>query len=171
MTSHQLQKKQKQGSLNMQTNQPTQHKETQGQRGRARQIRPHHSLPFVMCLIAFYFLCFHWNGSSQRNPRIWLQTGSEQQERFCRIGRRKGTMERFRNSKARGQPTGKKRPPPNEGKSWELKTMSRTEAESGPRERLTGCQGGGAWETDGAEVGVSRCKLLHIEWISNKVFL
>lgn len=112
MTSHQLQKKKKkknQGSFNMQTNQPNQHKETQGQRGRARQIRPHHSLPFVMCLIAFYFPCFHCNGSLRRNPCIWLWTGSEQQERFCKTGRWEGTVERFRNFKTRGQPKGEKK--------------------------------------------------------------
>ena len=37
------------------------------------------------------------------------------------------------------------------------------------REKTSGCKGGGSgmdWE-----FGVSRCKLLHLEWISNEVLL
>ena len=30
---------------------------------------------------------------------------------------------------------------------------------------------GGSWGRDEAEVGVSRCKLLHAEWINNEVLL
>ena len=40
------------------------------------------------------------------------------------------------------------------------------------RDQTCGCQGGG--EVGGGmnwEFGVSRCKLLHIEWINNKVLL
>ena len=37
------------------------------------------------------------------------------------------------------------------------------------REQTPGCQEGGSW---GREVGViSRCKLLYIDWINNKVLL
>ena len=38
-----------------------------------------------------------------------------------------------------------------------------------PREQTCGCQGGG--ETGEGWIGISGCKLLHIEWITNKVFL
>ena len=37
------------------------------------------------------------------------------------------------------------------------------------REQTGGCQGGEGWRRDGGEVGVSRGKLLYIEWKSNKV--
>lgn len=59
---------------------------------------------FVMCLLAFYFLCFHWNGSLWKNSPTWLWTVSEQQQHFCRIGRDR-TGEYFRNFKAKGQTT------------------------------------------------------------------
>ena len=45
------------------------------------------------------------------------------------------------------------------------------------RERILtcGCQGGGGREGEGSgmdgEFGVGSCKLLHLEWISNKVLL
>ena len=43
------------------------------------------------------------------------------------------------------------------------------------REQACGCQGGEKRRKDGGgmdwEFGVSRCKLLYIEWISNKVLL
>ena len=35
------------------------------------------------------------------------------------------------------------------------------------REQTCGCQGGGV-VGDGWEFGISRCKLLYIEWINNK---
>ena len=38
------------------------------------------------------------------------------------------------------------------------------------REQTGGCQGGGHWRRDGVGGGVSRCKLLYIDWI-NKVLL
>ena len=38
------------------------------------------------------------------------------------------------------------------------------------REQTCGCQGGGGWGGMAWEFGVSRCKLLHLEWI-NKVLL
>ena len=40
-------------------------------------------------------------------------------------------------------------------------------------EETCGCQQGGAREWNGLdwEFGVSRCKLLHLEWISNEVLL
>ena len=41
----------------------------------------------------------------------------------------------------------------------------------GHREQIGGCQGGGDWGGMKWEVGVSRCKLLYIEWINNKVLL
>lgn len=70
----------------MQTNIGNQYKQTPGPKGRAVQTTPHHSqgtqhcLLFLMCLTAFYFLCFHWNGSLWRNSPTWLWTGSEQQQ-------------------------------------------------------------------------------------------
>ena len=41
----------------------------------------------------------------------------------------------------------------------------------GHREQTGGCQGGGGWGGTEWEVGVSRCKLLYIECINNKVLL
>ena len=38
------------------------------------------------------------------------------------------------------------------------------------REQNCGCRGGGGSGMDG-EIRVSRCKLLHLEWISNEVLL
>ena len=39
------------------------------------------------------------------------------------------------------------------------------------REQTCGCQGGGAWRRVDWEFGISRCKLLYIEWTNNKVLL
>ena len=39
------------------------------------------------------------------------------------------------------------------------------------REQTYGCQGGRGGSGMDWEVGVSRCKLLHLEWISNEVLL
>ena len=39
------------------------------------------------------------------------------------------------------------------------------------REQTCGCQGGGCWEGMDWECGFSRCSLLHIEWMENKVVL
>ena len=39
------------------------------------------------------------------------------------------------------------------------------------RGQICGCQQGGGWGRDGVEAGVSRCKLLYIEWVNNKVLL
>lgn len=36
-------------------------------------------------------------------------------------------------------------------------------------EQTCGCQGGEGKKWDVQEVGVGRCKLLHLEWISNEV--
>ena len=41
----------------------------------------------------------------------------------------------------------------------------------GHREQTSGCQGGGVGGGMAWEFGVSRCKLLYIEWINNKVLL
>ena len=44
----------------------------------------------------------------------------------------------------------------------------------GYREQASGCQRGGRIEIGGGtewEMGVSRCQLLYIEWINNKVLL
>ena len=38
-------------------------------------------------------------------------------------------------------------------------------------EQADGCQGTGAGEGMEWEVGVGRCKLLHVEWINNKILL
>ena len=42
---------------------------------------------------------------------------------------------------------------------------------NGHREQTSGCQGGGVWGGMEGEVGISRCKLLCIGWIHNKVLL
>ena len=39
------------------------------------------------------------------------------------------------------------------------------------REKTCGCQGGGGRSGMDRESGVSSCKLLHLEWISNEVLL
>ena len=39
------------------------------------------------------------------------------------------------------------------------------------REQTCGCQGGGGGSGMEREFGVIRCKLLHTEWINNKVLL
>ena len=39
------------------------------------------------------------------------------------------------------------------------------------REQTCGCQGGGGGERMGWELGISRCKLLYVGWINNKVLL
>ena len=39
------------------------------------------------------------------------------------------------------------------------------------REQTCGCQGGEGWRWIDWEFGVSRCKLLYIGWINNKVLL
>ena len=41
----------------------------------------------------------------------------------------------------------------------------------GHKEQTCGCQGGGLGSGMGWEFGVSRCKLLHLEWISNGFLL
>ena len=39
------------------------------------------------------------------------------------------------------------------------------------REQTCGCRGGGEGSGMDGEFGVNRCKLLHLEWISNEVLL
>ena len=39
------------------------------------------------------------------------------------------------------------------------------------REQTCGCQGGVGGGGMDLEFGINRCKLLHVEWISNKVLL
>ena len=39
------------------------------------------------------------------------------------------------------------------------------------REQTCGCQGRGSRGRMDSEFGISKCKLLHIEWINNKVLL
>ena len=41
----------------------------------------------------------------------------------------------------------------------------------GHREQMCGCQEGGEVSRIDCEFGVSRCKLLHLEWISNELLL
>ena len=41
----------------------------------------------------------------------------------------------------------------------------------GHREQTCGCQGGGGGSGMYWEFGVSRCKLLNLEWISNEILL
>ena len=38
-------------------------------------------------------------------------------------------------------------------------------------EQTCGCQEGGGWSGMDWKFGVSKCKLLHLEWISNEVLL
>ena len=47
-------------------------------------------------------------------------------------------------------------------------SMKQTQTHGG---QICGCQGGGGRGGREGEFGVSRCKLLHFEWISNKVQL
>ena len=49
--------------------------------------------------------------------------------------------------------------------------MSKQKQTHRHREQTCGCQGAGRSERDGLGVGARRCKLLHIEWINNKVLL
>ena len=50
--------------------------------------------------------------------------------------------------------------------------LSRKEKQSqSHREQTCGCQGGGGRSGMDWEFGVSRCKLLHLEWISNETLL
>ena len=39
------------------------------------------------------------------------------------------------------------------------------------RLQTCGCQGGGGGSGMDLDLGVSRCKLLHLEWVNNKVLL
>ncbi len=41
----------------------------------------------------------------------------------------------------------------------------------GPREQTCGCQGAGGGNGMDWKFGVSRCKLLHLEWLSNEILL
>ena len=50
----------------------------------------------------------------------------------------------------------------------EPKTQKQTQRH---REQTYGCHGGGAWGGIQGEAGVSRCKLLYLEWINNRVLL
>ena len=57
---------------------------------------------------------------------------------------------------------------------WNLKYDTnelryKTETDSRCREQTCGCQGRGGG--NGMEIGVSRCKLLHLEWVSNEILL
>ena len=47
----------------------------------------------------------------------------------------------------------------------------RTETDSRHREQTCGCQGGEGGSGIDWEFGVSRCKLLHLEWLSNEFLL
>ena len=56
---------------------------------------------------------------------------------------------------------------------WNLKydtneLICKTETD---REQTCGCQGGGAWGGTDWEFGISRCKVLYIEGITNKALL
>ena len=56
---------------------------------------------------------------------------------------------------------------------WNLKygtdkPICKTETDHRHREQTCGCQGGSVMD---GEFGVGRCKLLHLEWISNGVLL
>jgi len=39
------------------------------------------------------------------------------------------------------------------------------------KEQTSGGQGGGGRKRNGLEFGIGRCKLLHLEWINNKVLM
>ena len=59
---------------------------------------------------------------------------------------------------------------------WDLKyntnehTMKQKQTHK-HREQTYGCQGGWRWERDELRVEISRCKLICIRWINNKVLL
>ena len=44
----------------------------------------------------------------------------------------------------------------------------KTETDSQTKDQTCGCQGGGGKSGVDRQFGVSRCKLLHLEWISNE---
>ena len=52
-----------------------------------------------------------------------------------------------------------------------MKLSMKQKQNHGHREQTGGCQGGGGWGRDRVGSGVSRYRLLHIEWINNKVLL
>ena len=59
---------------------------------------------------------------------------------------------------------------------WNLKydtnePIYETEQTHRHREQNCGCQGEVGWRGMGWKFGVSRCKLIYIEWINNKVLL
>ena len=47
----------------------------------------------------------------------------------------------------------------------------KTETDSDIENRLVVAKGKGGWRREDWEFGISRCKLLYIEWINNKVLL
>ena len=57
--------------------------------------------------------------------------------------------------------------------NWETNTFTLTKQKQTQRhgDQTFGCQGGGGWGGTGVKVWVSGWKLLHIEWISNKLLL
>ena len=57
---------------------------------------------------------------------------------------------------------------------WWLKQMNLSTNQTQThrhREQTCGCQGGEGREGKDGEIGVGRCKLLHLEWISNQVLM
>ena len=48
---------------------------------------------------------------------------------------------------------------------------TKQEQTPGHREQTRGCQGTGGESGRDGEFGVSRCKLFHLEWLSNEVLL
>ena len=49
--------------------------------------------------------------------------------------------------------------------------LSMKQKQTQNREQTCGCQGEAGWGRDGLGVWISRCKLLYIVWINNKVLL
>ena len=52
-----------------------------------------------------------------------------------------------------------------------MKLSTEKKQTHGHREQTCGCQGRGGKSGMDWEFGVSRCKLLHLEWISNEILL
>ena len=58
-----------------------------------------------------------------------------------------------------------------ESKIWPKRSVYKTETDHGHGGQTWGCLGGGGESGMDWEFGVSRCKLLHLECISNEILL
>ena len=54
---------------------------------------------------------------------------------------------------------------------WQMNLSAKQKQTHRHREQTFGCQGGEGGNGMDLKFGVSRCKLIHLEWISNEVLL